>query len=152
VGSHLALPLIEHGIDRLFEIELAPFKTAIDQGVDSIMIAHIVFPAFEPEANRPATLSKNILTGLLREELKFEGVVVTDALEMDAIAETIGIPNGALEAFKAGADQLSIAHYPKEQLATINKVIEAVENKEISKERLQASLRRIERLKEKYVS
>jgi len=152
VDSHLSLPVIEHDIDRLREIELAPFKAAIARGADSVMTAHIVFPALEPEAGRPATLSKNILNGLLREELEFDGVVVTDALEMDAIAETIGIPNGALEAFKAGADQLLIAHYPKEQLAAINKVIEAVENKEISKERVQASLKRIESLKEKYLS
>jgi len=152
VDSHLALPKIEHDVERLREIELVPFKAAIAEGADSIMTAHIVFPALEPEAGRPATLSKNILTGLLREELGFEGVVVTDALEMEAIADTIGIPTGALEALKAGADQLLVAHYPEEQMASINKIIKAVKNEEISEKRIRESLKRIERFKEKYAT
>ena len=150
--SHFALPIINHDMVRLEEIELAPFKQAIADGADSIMTAHIVFPALEPEEGRPATLSKNIITGLLREKLGFDGVIVTDALEMDAIAETIGIPNGAVEALKAGVDNVLIGHLPDEQLKSLKRVEEAVADGEIPLERIEESYKRVIKLKEKYLS
>ena len=152
VDSHYALPIINHDMERLEEIELVPFKHAILEGADSIMMAHIVFPALEPEAGRPATLSKNIITGLLREKLGFDGVIVTDALEMDAIAETIGIPNGSVEALKAGVDNVLIGHLPDEQLKALKRVEKAVKNGEISAERIEESYARVNKLKEKYLS
>jgi beta-N-acetylhexosaminidase len=89
---------------------------------------------------------------LLREELGFEGVIVTDALEMDAIAETIGIANGAVEAIQAGADNVLIGHLPDEQLKALKRVEEAVHNEEISFEQIQKSIERIYQMKEKYVN
>ena len=150
--SHYALPVITHDMNRLEEIELAPFKHAIAEGADSIMTAHIVFPGLEPEEGRPATLSKNIITGLLREKLGFDGVIVTDALEMDAIAETIGIPNGAVEALNAGVDNVLIGHLPEEQLKALERVEEAVASGEILTERIKESYDRVIKLKEKYLS
>lgn len=150
--THHALPEIRHDLSRLNRIELKPFKKAILEGADSIMTAHILFPAIEPEKDKPATLSKNVITGLLRDELNFDGVVVTDALEMDAIAETIGIPNAAVTALKAGVDNLLIGHLPEEQIKAIIKVRKAVELGEISKERIEESFNRMTRLKEKYTS
>lgn len=152
VDSHLSLPTIHHDIERMHEIELVPFKAAIKAGADSIMTAHIVFPALEPDPNRPATLSKNILTGLLREELGYQGVIVTDALEMNAVADVFGIPGGAVEAFKAGADSLLIGHFPEEQFKALERFEEAVNQGEISQERIQDSLARISKLKDKYTS
>lgn len=152
MDSHYSLPQIDHDLDRLHNIELVPFKKAIGEGADSIMTAHIVFPALEPEEGKPATLSKNIITGLLRDDLGYDGVIVTDALEMQAIADTIGIADGALEALKAGVDQVLIGHLPKEQLKALNRVSEAVDNGEISSSRIQESLARLTNLKEKYVN
>lgn len=151
VDSHYSLPQINHDIQRLHEIELVPFKAAIAEGADSVMTAHIVFPALETEEGCPATLSKNIITGLLREKLDFKGVIVTDALEMEAVSETIGIENGAVKAIQAGADNVLIGHLPEEQLKALKRVEEAVYNKEISFERIQESIERINQMKEKYV-
>src|SRR5699024_1414743 len=151
VDSHYSLPQINHDIKRLHEIELVPFKAAIAEGADSIMTAHIAFPALETEEGCPATLSKNIITGLLREELDFKGVIVTDALEMEAVSETIGIENGAVKAIQAGADNVLIGHLPEEQLKALKRVEEAVYNKEISFESIQESIELINQMKEKYV-
>lgn len=152
VDSHYALPIIEHDMKRLEKMELVPFKEAIAEGADSIMTAHIVFPALESEEGRPATLSKNIITGLLRKKLEFDGVIVTDALEMDAIAKTIGIANGSVEALKAGVDNVLIGHLPDEQLKALKRVEEAVNNGEIPIERIEESLTRVNKMKEKYLS
>lgn len=152
VDSHHSLPRINHSIERLHEMELVPFKAAIAEGADSIMTAHIVFPALEAEEGRPATLSKNIITDLLRQELGFEGVIVTDALEMDAISETMGIAKGAVEAIQAGADNVLIGHLPDEQLKALQYVEKAVEKNEISSQRIEESIERINQMKEKYVS
>ncbi len=150
--SHFALPVILHDLDRLHAVELKPFKEAIKNGADCILTAHIVFPALEPEEGRPATLSKNIITGLLREELGFDGVIVTDALEMKAIADTIGVPNGAVQAIQAGVDQVLVGHFSEVQLSAIERVIEAVEKGEISRERIEESNQRMNRFKDNYLN
>ncbi len=152
VDSHYALPVISHDVERIHEVELVPFKAAIAEGTDSIMTTHIVFPALEPDPDRPATLSKNILTGLLREELGYDGVIVTDALEMKAIADTFGIANGAVEAINAGADSLIIGHLADEQFKSLERVEEAVNNGEIEMSRITDSIERISKLKDKYTS
>lgn len=152
VDSHHSLPIIKHDLLRLEKLELKPFKKAISEGTDSIMTAHILFPALEMNENRPATLSKNVITGLLRDKLNFDGVVVTDALEMSAIHETIGISSAAVEALKAGADNLLIGHLVKEQMKAISRVRKAVKTGEISKERIKESVKRMKILKEKYIS
>jgi beta-N-acetylhexosaminidase len=103
VDSHLALPTVT----RLEDAALAPFRAAVEAGVRAIMSAHIVVRSV---GEMPATLSRELLHDLLREELRFEGIVVTDALEMRAISETVGVEEGAVRAVEAGADALCLGH------------------------------------------
>jgi beta-N-acetylhexosaminidase len=145
--SHHELPSVPHNIERLNAVELLPFRSAIEQGVDAIMTAHVVFPAFESE-DVPATLSQKILTGLLRDQLGFEGVIVTDCLEMNAISETIGVARGAVEAIKAGADLVLVSHRIVRQKAALEAVMEAVMTGEISEARIDEAARRIWSLKQ----
>lgn len=152
VDSHLDLPTIAHGLDRLEQVELKPFKACIDTGADVVMTAHIHFPAIEPEKNKPATLSKNVLTHLLREKLGFTGVVTTDCMEMDAIADTIGTKQGAVAAFKAGSDFIMVSHTRERQIGAIKAMIAAVEQGDISEESINQSVQRISQLLDKYVN
>lgn len=145
--SHHELPVVPHGIDRLNAVELVPFREAIAHGVDAIMTAHVVFPAFEPD-RVPATLSRKILTGLLRDQLGFQGVIVTDCLEMNAISETIGVARGAVEAIKAGADLVLVSHRLERQTAALEAVHEAVLAGEIPESRIEESAKRVWALKE----
>ncbi len=147
VDSHHALPLVPHGADRLNEVELYPFRHAIERKADAIMTAHVVFPAFEPDPAIPATLSERILTGLLRKQLGFEGVIVTDCLEMNAISETIGVARGAVEAIKAGADLILVSHRISRQTAALEAVMEAVMTGEIPESRIDEAASRIWNLK-----
>ncbi|UQZ37096.1 beta-N-acetylhexosaminidase [Paenibacillus sp. PK3_47] len=146
--SHLALPSIGHGRERLAEIELLPFKRIIEAGVDAVMTAHVVFKAYEDE-DIPATLSEKILTGLLREELAFDGVIVTDCLEMNAISQTVGVGPGAVQAVKAGADLILVSHTYDWQVEAIEAVVEAVVSGEIPETRIDASVQRLAGLKKK---
>lgn len=146
--SHRELPVVPHGRDRLDAVELLPFRAAIAAGVDAIMTAHVVFPAYEPDGT-PATLSRRILTGLLRERLAFRGVVVTDCLEMNAIAGTIGVARGAVEAVKGGADLVLVSHRLDRQIAALEAVHEAVLAGEIPLSRIDEAVDRVWRLKEK---
>lgn len=150
VDSHLGLPRVPHARTRLDAVELAPFRAAIAAGVDAIMSAHVVFPAIEPDTDIPSTLSSAVLTGLLRGELGFDGVIFTDCLEMAAIADGSGVVEGAVRAFNAGADVLLVSHREDRQLAVIEALVAAVEKGEISEERIDASLVRILALKQKY--
>ncbi|MFC4305469.1 beta-N-acetylhexosaminidase [Cohnella boryungensis] len=145
--SHYELPLVPHDRSRLEEVELLPFRHAIEQQADALMTAHVVFPAFEPD-NTPATLSQRILTGLLRSRLGFQGVIVTDCLEMKAIAETIGVARGAVEAIKAGADLVLVSHRLHRQKAALEAVMEAVLAGELSEARIDEAARRIWELKQ----
>lgn len=106
VDSHLALPRIDVDLDTLHARELVPFRAAIAAGSKSVMSAHILLPALDPD--RPATVSPQILTGLLRQELGYDGLIVTDAVEMDAIAGTYGIERGSVLAIAAGADAICV--------------------------------------------
>ena len=107
VDSHLGLPVVAATREELQQVELAPFRAAIAAGARAIMTAHLVVPAVDAA---PATLSRAQLTGLLREELGFTGVVVTDALEMKAVSATVGMEEGAVLALLAGADALCLGH------------------------------------------
>ncbi|MEV0409898.1 glycoside hydrolase family 3 protein [Streptomyces sp. NPDC050448] len=106
VDSHHALPRIDVDLDTLHARELIPFKAAIEAGTKAVMSAHILVPALDP--TRPATLSPQILTGLLRGELGYEGLIVTDGMEMNAIAGTYGIERGSVLAIAAGADAICV--------------------------------------------
>ena len=138
--SHLGLPVVTHDIDTLNKVDLVPFKAAIASGVDMIMTAHVAFPAVDDtkviskkdgtEVNLPATLSKKVLTDLLRTEMGFKGVISTDALNMKAIADHFGTEESVIMAINAGTD---IALMPavvqsNDQIANLDKVYNAVVN------------------------
>ena len=149
--SHLDLPVINHSRKRLDQIELYPFEKAIKAGVDSIMTAHVYFPTIEPEAGIPATLSKSVLTNLLRQELNFEGLIITDCMEMNAIVNTFGTVEGAIKTIEAGSDTVLISHSYDKQKKAISAVIEAVKNGRISEKRIDESVKRIIKLKSKRI-
>lgn len=149
VDSHLDLPLVAHDRERLYKIELYPFKKAVENGVDAIMTAHILFPALE--GNRlPATLSYNILTGILRSEFGFKGIIITDCMEMSAIAKYFGTAKAAVMAIKAGADIVLVSHTKESQIQAFDEIKKAVLMGEIPIGRIDESVDRIMNLKQKY--
>jgi beta-N-acetylhexosaminidase len=145
VDSHTGLPEIDHTREELDSIDLPPFEAAIGAGVESIMTAHIVVPALD-DSGRPATLSRPILTDLLRREMGFDGVVVTDALDMQGVREMFGDDRVPVEAIKAGADLMLM---PPEFDLAYRSVLAAVRSGEISERRIDQSVHRILRLKER---
>lgn len=149
IDSHLSLPVIEHGRERLERIEFFPFRRAIAAGLESIMTAHIFFPAIAEKEDLPATLSRNVLTRLLREEMGFTGLIITDCMEMKAIADNFGTTRGAVQAIAAGADMVLISHDYKLQVAAIRGVIEAAREGIINEERINSAVGRILSLKKK---
>ncbi len=136
--SHLDLPILPHSPSRLATVELPPFKDAILAGVDAVMSAHLLIPAWDAE--HPATVSYPILTELLRHSLRFEGLIVTDALVMGAIANRYGANEAPVMAVEAGADILLM---PVEPESAIQAVCDAVKVGRISPERIRASVERI---------
>jgi beta-glucosidase len=144
VDSHLELPVLPHSEARLREIELPPFQGAIASGVDSIMSAHLLIPAWDEQY--PATLSRKILTQKLRQELGFTGLIVTDALVMGAITQHYGSNEAAVLAVQAGADILLM---PQDPPGAIAAVCAAVKAGKISPESIQASVERIFQAKQK---
>ena len=142
--SHLDLPVIPHGLDRLREIEYPPFAAAIAAGADSIMSAHLLIPDLDP--THPATLSPRILTEELRHNLGFEGLIVTDALVMGAIANRYGANEAAVLAVEAGADILMM---PADPPSAIEAICDAVNTGRLTPERIQASVHRIWEAKRK---
>jgi beta-N-acetylhexosaminidase len=142
--SHIDLPVIPASQDRLEHLELVPFRAAIAAGVDTIMTGHLNVPAFEPDANTPATLSHNILTGLLRKELGFQGLIVTDAMDMGGITVRYAPGEAAVRAVAAGADCLLMPPVPD---AAFEALQAAVKSGRISRARLDESVRRILRAK-----
>ncbi|PZM64418.1 beta-N-acetylhexosaminidase [Paenibacillus dendritiformis] len=148
VDSHHGLAAVNHDEERLLAIELAPFIRAIREGVDLIMTAHVMFPAFEPNPI-PATLSRNVLTNLLRKRLGYNGVIVTDCLEMHAISKEFGIPEGAVRSVEAGADLVLVSHTYEEQVAAIEALVEAVRSGRIPESQIDDSVDRLLTLKSK---
>ena len=138
--SHIDLPVIKADRQRLESLELVPFRAAIDAGVGSIMTGHLNVPAFEPNPNTPATLSSNILTDLLRKELGFQGLVVTDAMDMGGITVRFAPGDAAVRAFLAGADALLMPPVPD---AAYSALLEAAKSGRVLQERLDSSVRRI---------
>ena len=138
--SHIDLPVIRADRARLDSLELVPFRGAISMHVDSIMTGHLNVPALEPDPNTPATLSHNILTDVLRKQLGFQGLVVTDAMDMGGITVRYAPGEAAVRAFVAGADCLLMPPVPD---AAFEALQAAVKSGRISKERLDSSVRRI---------
>ncbi|MDR0269692.1 beta-N-acetylhexosaminidase [Paenibacillus sp.] len=150
VDTHMGLATVEHDIERLQQVELKPFIKAIQQEVDVIMTAHVIFPAIEPEPI-PATLSRSVLSGLLREELAYNGIIVTDCLEMHAIAKFFGVGEGAVKAIEAGADLVLVSHTLSDQIEAIEAVKNAVQSGRISEKTIDTAVERILKLKQKRV-
>jgi beta-N-acetylhexosaminidase len=149
--SHTGLPVIDLSRERLESVELAPFRAAIEADVGAIMVAHIWYPALEAEVDLPASLSANIITGLLREEMGYQGLIITDALDMDAIDTAYSYPEAVVKAIQAGVDLVISAHIGLEsQQAAIQSVVDAVNNGVISEARINESVVRILAAKEKY--
>ncbi|MGB4337585.1 MAG: beta-N-acetylhexosaminidase [Bacillota bacterium] len=143
IDSHLDLPTVPHSVERLNRVELVPFRAAIEAGVGAIMTAHVFFPAYEPEPLLPATLSRNVLTGLLRDELGFEGVIITDDLFMGAISKRFGLGEAGIMAINAGADIVLMCHDPGEQEKAIGEILTAAREGRIARERLDSAVRRV---------
>jgi beta-N-acetylhexosaminidase len=138
--SHIDLPVIRADRARLDQLELVPFRAAISAQVDSIMTGHLNVPALEPDPNTPATLSHNILTDVLRKQLGYQGLIVTDAMDMGGITVRYAPGEAAVRAIVAGADCLLMPPVPD---AAFEALQAAVKSGRISKERLDASVRRI---------
>lgn len=142
--SHTGLPVLDLSHERLEAVELAPFRAAIEADVAAIMAAHIWYPALEPEPNTPASLSSPIITNLLRGEMGYDGLVMTDALDMDAIDTVYSYPQAAVKAVQAGVDLVIAAHISLDsQIAAIEALVDAVENGTIAEARINESVRRI---------
>lgn len=148
--SHINLPSVGRSREELDRVELAPFREAMAAGIDSIMTAHVTFPALDPTPGLPATLSKPILTGLLREQYGYEGVIFTDSMAMQAIADNFGVGEAAVMSVQAGADIVLACGPFENHIATVEGLIQAVKDGRLSEERLDQSLRRIFSLKAKY--
>ena len=135
--SHLDLPVLQHDRSRLDQVELPPFRQLIDSGIDSVMTAHLLLPALDPD--QPATLSSAVLTGLLRQQLHFNGLIVTDALVMDAISAHHSAAEAAVLAFAAGADLILM---PADADQAIQGICNALSSGRIPMQRLEQSLQR----------
>lgn len=146
--SHLALSAVNHDRQRLDEVELKPFRAAIAAGAGAVMTAHVTFPAIDPTPGLPATLSQPVLTGLLREELGFKGLIFTDCMQMKAISDNFGTAQAAVMTVKAGADCVLVCHTLEMQIQAIEGLWAAVERGEISEERIDQSVRRLLAAKE----
>jgi beta-N-acetylhexosaminidase len=142
--THIGLAVVPSDLDRLNSMELVPFKSAIEAGVDAIMTAHVSVPEVTEEPEIPATLSKEILTDLLRGTLQFDGLIVTDAMEMGAITDTYWCGLAAVRAIEAGAD---IVLLPTNSIVAINEIERAVEMGDISPEQIDRSVEKILKVK-----
>ncbi|MEJ7871915.1 MAG: beta-N-acetylhexosaminidase [Rubrobacteraceae bacterium] len=145
--SHVGRPIVDHDMRTILREDLAPFRAAVEAGAPMVMAGHLVYPAIDPE--RPASISLAALE-LLRGELGFEGVVVTDDLVMEGARRGGTTADAALQAIKAGADLLIVSGPPEEQAAAYDAVVAAVESGKISRERIDASVERIENIKSYY--
>ncbi|MFC1611595.1 beta-N-acetylhexosaminidase [Myxococcota bacterium] len=141
--SHFAMPAIDADLSRLEAVELWPFRRAMDAGLDAVMTAHIALPQIAEESHLPATLSRTILTRILRKGMGFQGVVITDGLEMQGIVEQYGSGRAAVMAVQAGADMPMILWTIKKKEEVYRTLLKAVRNGEISRKRLDRSVRRI---------
>ncbi|MEV4707448.1 glycoside hydrolase family 3 N-terminal domain-containing protein [Actinoplanes sp. NPDC049316] len=147
VDSHHDVPVIDHDLARLTECELVPFRAAIAAGVQSIMTGHLLVPAYDPEL--PATLSRRILTGLLREELGFDGLIVTDGIEMQGVRRKYGLEGATVRALAAGADAICVGGDHADEHTALrlrDAIVAAVRSGELSEARLRDAAARVRRL------
>jgi beta-N-acetylhexosaminidase len=149
--SHFELPLVDQPPDRLRAVEFAPFRAAIEAGVATIMTAHVFVPSLDDK--RPATLSARIVTECLRRELRYEGVILSDDLEMKAIAKEYAVPAAAVLAIEAGCDGMLICSGDQAtQAASLEALIHAVEEERLRISRVEDALARQQRAKERFLA
>lgn len=148
--SHFELPRLAHDLDRLRRVELVPFAAAIRAGVAAIMTTHVCFTALD--AVHPTTLSEAVIEPLLRRELGYDGVVVSDDMEMAAIMDHYGIEEAVVRALRAGCDQVIICHRVDLQASAYDAIIHAVESGDLPRARLLQAASRIARMKQPYLS
>lgn len=148
VDPHRQLPVVGRSREDILAVELEPFRAAIDAGVAAIMTSHTVYPHLDGE--RVSTLSSAIITGLLRDELGYEGVVITDDLEMGAIAEAGSVAEAALKALLAGADLLLICEGQDRVVDGVQRVAHALERGVVSSARLERSFERLAGLRRRF--
>lgn len=154
VDSHHGLPVVSKSRSELERCELIPFRRVVAEGIEAVMTAHIALPKITSGAESnalPATLSPEAL-GILRNDMKYDGVIVTDCLEMDGIRATYGTVEGALMSLKAESDSIMICHTYDVQVKSIERVVQAVQSGELSESRINESLRRITALKQRFLS
>ena len=158
VDSHLTLPLVEHPPDRIRRVECVPFREAVRHDVAFMMTAHILVPALDEQ--KPATLSPAIVRGMLREELGFDGVILSDDLEMKALAETYSVPDAAVQAIAAGCDGVLVCRAQSTnavedaevQVAVLEAIVHAVEDGRIPYTRAEDALARNRKAKERFLA
>ncbi|MEK4993668.1 glycoside hydrolase family 3 [Paenibacillus odorifer] len=151
VDSHIGLPTIEKTLEELEQLELLPFKAAIEQGAQAIMSAHILFPKIE-KSGVPGTMSHTIITEILKGKLGYKGLVVSDCLEMDAIKRYYGTAKGALGAVKAGIDLVFISHTPETVKEAIHLIEEAVATGDLDEALIDAAVTKILAYKAQYAT
>lgn len=152
IDSHSALPVIAAARERLDRIELVPFARGISAGAACVLTAHVALPEVEPAgAILPASLSPTVVQGLLRGGLGFDGVAITDCLEMDAVAAGVGMARGAVQAIRAGNDIALVSHRADRQGAALDAILAAVAQREITSERLGEAVDRVLRLKRRHL-
>jgi beta-N-acetylhexosaminidase len=144
VDSHVGLPVVSANMSRLDSVELVPFKAAIEAGASLVMTAHIALPAVTGDSSTPATLSPRIITGLLRDTLRFRGVAITDAMTMEGIGKGYTTDESSVLAVKAGAD---ILLKPSDPTRAIDAIVRAVERGEIRRSRIDSASRHVLELK-----
>ncbi|WP_435790780.1 beta-N-acetylhexosaminidase [Clostridium sp.] len=148
VDSHLGLPSVNNDLKRLKSLELIPFTEAIKNNADAVMIAHILLPKIDSE--NPSSLSKIIITNILRGDLNFNGVIITDDMTMGAIVKNYNIGEAAVKSVKAGTDIVLVCHGYDNEVNVINALKNAISNGDISGQRIDESVYRILSLKQKY--
>ena len=149
LDSHHELPVVTHSPRRLEEVELRPFRTAVEAGVVSVMTAHVLVP--ELDETLPATLSPRIVEPLLRGRMKYDGVVVTDDMEMKAVAKGWGAGEAAVLAALAGCDLLAICRTPAAQVEAVEALVRAQESDRIASKDMESAVARLRRLKERFL-
>ncbi len=149
IDSHHALPRVPHSREHLDSVELAPFRATIDAGIGSIMTSHILFPALDNEL--PSSLSPRVLTRLLRHELGFRGLIVTDDLDMNGVAAKWGAPEAAVLAAIAGADILMCCHELSTQRKVQKALLDAAESGRLTAQRITESVERVRTAKALWV-
>jgi len=147
--SHHDLPSLPHGLERLRSVELLPFAAYAQAELASVMTAHVIFEALDKGV--PATMSKKVMDGVLRRELGFMGVVVSDDLEMKAIASHFSIERAVVEGVNAGVDSFLVCHHADVQRAAIESLVHAVEKGVVSRERLDEARGRVAKLVKRFV-